>query len=89
MNIKITNASMTHDSEEGYKGHVSFEVEGHKHPYEVTLLTKKGKMWDYSLSFGKESGSEEEIFAVEKALEEDDELFDLIVEAAEDSLEQA
>ncbi|MBW7454230.1 hypothetical protein ACFOLF_08775 [Paenibacillus sepulcri] len=89
MNIKIISASMTHDAEEGYKGNVIFEVEGHKYPYEVTLLTKKGKMWDYSLSFSSESGSEEEIFAVEQAIEEDDEIFDRIVEAAEDSLPQS
>ncbi|BBH22176.1 hypothetical protein Back11_35210 [Paenibacillus baekrokdamisoli] len=87
MNITILHKSMNQEPDESYKGQVIFEVEGHSQPYEVILLTKKGKVWDYSLSFAKESGTEEEIFAVEKAIEEDDELFDQFIDAVDDALE--
>ncbi|MFC5649381.1 hypothetical protein ACFPYJ_09595 [Paenibacillus solisilvae] len=87
MNITILSKSVTQDEDENYRGQVVFEVEGHKQPYEITLLTKRGKMWDYSLSFANESGTEEEIFAVEKAIEEDDELFDQLIDAIDDALE--
>jgi hypothetical protein len=87
MKITILNKSVTQDEDESYRGQVIFEVEGHKQPYEVILLTKRGKMWDYSLSFANESGTEEDIFAVEKAIEEDDELFDQFIDAIDDALE--
>jgi len=86
MNIAIQHAEMTKEPEGGYRGRVFFEAEGHKKPYEVTLLSKKGTVWDYSLSFGKESGPEEQINAMEAALEEDDELFDSLIDAAMDKL---
>lgn len=84
MNVTIIHAEMTQDKEKGYSGSVQFEVEGHKQPYEITLqLTSiRGTTWDYSLRFAKESGSEEQIDAVEKAIEEDDDLFDLLIDAA-------
>jgi hypothetical protein len=87
MKITILNKSVTQDEDESYRGQVIFEVEGHKQPYEVILLTKRGKMWDYSLSFANEAGTEEDIFAVEKAIEEDDELFDQFIDAIDDALE--
>ncbi|WP_274653235.1 hypothetical protein [Paenibacillus humicola] len=81
MNIVIQRAEITREPEGGYRGRVLFEAEGHKRPYEVTLLSKNGSSWDYSLSFGRESGPEEQIHAMEAALEEDDELFDTLVDA--------
>ncbi|MBP3961743.1 hypothetical protein [Paenibacillus lignilyticus] len=84
MNITIIHAAMTHDKENGYKGNVQFEVEGHKHPYEITLQLNslRGTTWDYSLLFAKEPGSEEQINAVEAAIEQDDDLFDSLIDAA-------
>ncbi|MEF3302364.1 hypothetical protein [Paenibacillus sp. GYB003] len=82
MDWTITGAEMTHSKEDGYSGKVRFTLEGHRSAYEVTLLSKKGTDWDYSLSFAKESGSEQEIETAERRLEEDDELFDALVEAA-------
>jgi hypothetical protein len=86
MNINIIAARMTYNKDEGYLGHVGFEVEGHKHAYEITVFSKRGKEWDYALMFLNESGSEEDILAVEDVLEEDDELFERIVEAAKKEL---
>ncbi|RXZ78310.1 hypothetical protein EBB07_27730 [Paenibacillaceae bacterium] len=77
---------MTHSKEDGYVGQVQFNVEGHRDAYEITLQSKKGKDWSYGLHFLDRSGSEEEIFEVEEQLEEDDELFDLLVDAAKQAL---
>nr|WP_175532270.1 hypothetical protein [Paenibacillus sp. yr247] len=84
--IEILKASMEHSKEEGYIGHVEFRVEGHEHPYEITLQSKRGKDdWSYALHFLQESGKEEDIEAVEELLE-DDEWFDKLVDAAQKTL---
>jgi len=88
MNLTIKNASMTRSEEDGYVGKVVFEVEGHKQPYEVTLHSKKGREWSYGLFFAEESGSEEQLTAVEDFLEENDEWFDKLVEAAKASVQE-
>ncbi|MBO7744567.1 hypothetical protein I8J29_10190 [Paenibacillus sp. MWE-103] len=88
MKVTIIHAEMTHDRENGYRGTVQFEAEGHKHPYEISLQLNslRGTTWDYSLRFAKESGSEEQIGEVEAAIEADDELFDRLIDAAADTL---
>jgi hypothetical protein len=86
--IRVLDATMEHSKEDGYVGKVEFEVENHKKPYEITLQSKKGKEWSYSLNFLNESGSEEEIDAVEELLEENDEQFDLLVNAARSKLQE-
>jgi hypothetical protein len=83
--INIVKADMQHSKEEGYIGHVEFTVEGHAYPYEITLQSKSQKDWSYALNFSQESGKEEDIVAVEELLEED-EYFDQLVEAAQNSL---
>lgn len=82
MNIRIASAKMKHDPEDGYVGQVAFSVEGHPKPYEITLFSKKGKEWEYGLHFAEASGSEELIDEVEAYLEEHDEAFEALVEAA-------
>lgn len=87
MNIRIIEAKMSHNEQDGYLGYVHFEVEGHKQPYELTLQSEKRlDDWNYALHFLNESGSEQEIEAVERAIEEDDDFFDRLVEAALDEL---
>ena len=88
MKFKILGARMTHDSSNGYVAHVQFEVEGHKQPYEATLQSDKGNEWSHSLFFLNESGSEEEIEAVEDELDRNDELFGSLIDAAEASWNQ-
>ncbi|WP_346010324.1 hypothetical protein [Paenibacillus sp. SYP-B3998] len=83
--IEIIKASMEHSKEDGYVGHVEFTVKGHSFPYEITLHSKRNKDWSYALNFKKESGKEEDILAVEEMLEED-EYFDKLVEAAQNTL---
>ena len=87
MNINIMNAAMTHTKEEGYVGKVSFQVDGHKEPYEIMLQSKKGKEWGYALSFLAASGLDEEIDALDEFLDENDEAFDQLIDAARATLE--
>ncbi|CAH8771799.1 hypothetical protein [Paenibacillus dendritiformis] len=82
MNVTIVRADMKKDEDGSYLGHVAFQLEGFQSAYEVTLFSKKGKEWDYSLSFAGSSGSEEEIVALDDKLEEDDDLFEVLLEAA-------
>ncbi|MEK3882286.1 hypothetical protein [Paenibacillus sp. PL2-23] len=88
MRIDIMDASMTYSKEDGYVGKVQFGVEGHDNQYEITLHSKKGKEWGYGLFFLHESGKEEQLLALEDELEDNDDLFDSLVEAAKAKLEQ-
>lgn len=85
MNLKVIEASMTHNEEEGFIGRVLFQLGGQPTDYEITFYSQKGKDWGYSLSFGKESGKEEDIVAIEEMLEQDDDLFDSLLHAAKSS----
>jgi hypothetical protein len=86
ININVLEVSMTHSKEDGYVGKVHFGVEGHVNKYEIALHSKKGKEWGYGLFFLHESGKEEELLALEDLLEEDDELFDFLVDTAKEKL---
>lgn len=88
MEIHILQASMNHSMEDGYIGKVEFEVSGHKQPYEIALHSKKGKEWSYGLFFLGQSGDEEQILQLEEWLEEDDETYMKLVNAAKSSLSQ-
>jgi hypothetical protein len=83
--ITILNARMN-KNQDGYAGAVEFQVEGHKHPYEMTLYRDEDNEWEYNLLFLNESGSEEEISSVEEYLEENDEAFLRLIEAAEGAI---
>jgi len=84
--ILVLEATMQYNKGDGYVGKVGFQVEGHKLPYEITLFSKNGKEWGYGLFFLKESGNEEQLEAVEEMLEDNDEVFEQLVEAAKSSL---
>jgi len=83
LNKKLLHAEMSYSEQDGYLGKVQFEVEGHQQPYELTLQSdKRWDDWNYSLNFMRDSGREQDIEAVEQALETDDNFFDDLVEAA-------
>jgi hypothetical protein len=88
LKIIIQKAKMTHSKEDGYVGNVEFLVESHKEAYEITLYSKNTNEWSYGLHFLNASGSEEEIYAVEELLDDNDEYFDQLVDAAMASLEE-
>ena len=89
MKWTIIHAEMTITQEDGYVGKVQFSVEGHKESYEVALQSKRGKDWAYGLFFMGAAGPEDEIEAVEDELEENDEFYDALIQAARASLPQA
>jgi hypothetical protein len=84
--IRIQKAEMTYSKENGFVGNVEFLVDSHKEPYEITIYSKNQKEWSYGLHFLNASGSEEEIFAVEELLDDSDEAFNLLVDAAKAAL---
>ncbi|BFH62305.1 MULTISPECIES: hypothetical protein [Paenibacillus] len=88
MEFQIIKADMSLDEEKHYLGHVTFSLAGHQTPYEITLFSKKQNQWDYSLNFSGDSGVEEEFLKADELLEEDDDLFDALVDAALDTMKQ-
>lgn len=89
MSVKIAKASMRQNEDQHYLGQVIFELENVKSPYEISFFSKNGKDWDYNLHFTAQSGDEEEFYELDAKLEEDDELFDELLSAAWNTLEQS
>lgn len=87
MQIRILNATMTYSEQAGYVGKVDFEVEEHKQPYELTIQSRKRTEWGYALNYLHGDGIAEEIEVVDAFLDENDEAFDRLVQAAEDALQ--
>ncbi|MFS0727966.1 hypothetical protein [Paenibacillus sp. 1P07SE] len=87
--ITILSASMTYSKEDGYIGNVQFRFAGHRDAYEMALQSKKGKEWSYGLFFLDTSGREEEIFAMEDRIEEDDALFEGLIQIAMAALDSS
>lgn len=88
LSINIMDATMSYTKEDGYVGKVQFAVEGHDNEYEIALQSKRGTDWGYGLFFLHDSGKEEQLLALEEELEDNDELFELLVQAAKDKLEK-
>lgn len=63
-------------------------MEGHPAAYEITLFSKDGREWEYGLHFADMPGSEERIGAVEAYLEDNDDAFERLLEAAWETLER-
>ncbi|MDF2937627.1 MAG: hypothetical protein K0Q90_3000 [Paenibacillaceae bacterium] len=86
MELRVLNARMELTEADGYVGKVAFEVEGHMEPYEIVLQSKKGKEWSYGLFFLNQPGDEDQILDVEDWLEEDDDAYNGLIEAAKKTL---
>lgn len=82
MKVNVMEAEMHKEEDGTFLGKTMFTVEGHPEPYEITFFSKKGKDWDYSLHFAKESGSEERLLQVDAFLEESNEAFDQLLDSA-------
>jgi len=85
--IAILQAEMTYSKEDGYVGKVHFEVDSHSNKYEIALQSKRGNDWGYGLFFLHDSGKEEQLLELEERLEEDDELFEFLIAAAKEKLD--
>ncbi|RCX23615.1 hypothetical protein DFP94_1011216 [Fontibacillus phaseoli] len=89
MKLNIVQADMHKDEEGAFLGKTIFEVEGHKAAYEITFFSKKGKEWDYSLNYAHESGLEAEFVKVDEMVEQDDDQFDELLDAAMSKLPES
>lgn len=83
--ITIERAGMQRNEENHFVGYTVFSLEGQASVYEITFMSKKGKDWDYSLNFAGEPGPEEEFLKADALIEESDELFDDLLDAAIDA----
>lgn len=88
MKMNIIQAEMRKEEDGSFVGKTIFQVESHRAAYEITFYSKKGKEWDYSLNYAAESGLEEQMMAVDTWIEEDDEGFDTLLDAALHKLEE-
>lgn len=80
--ITIERAGMQRDEENNFVGYAVFAMEGQASLYEITFLSKNGKDWDYSLNFAGEPGPEEHFLKVDALIEENNELFDDLLDGA-------
>lgn len=86
MSYNIISATMHRDEEKHWLGHTVFTIGESKTEYEISFFSKNGKDWDYSLHFAGEPGAEEEFLQLDARLEEDDDLYDDLLDAAIDSI---
>lgn len=89
MNMKIVQAEMHREEDGSYLGKTIFQIESHKADYEITFFSKHRRDWDYSLHYAKEPGIEEELLAVDERIEQDDEWFDALLDAAWNTYSEA
>ncbi|WP_339314729.1 hypothetical protein [Paenibacillus sp. FSL R10-2734] len=87
MNLEIVSAEMSRKEDKSYVGRTIFTLENHKAPYEITFFSTRGTEWDYSLSFAGEPGSEEQFLETDALLENDDDLYNQLLDAALDKQE--
>ncbi|WP_440109153.1 hypothetical protein [Paenibacillus sp. QZ-Y1] len=85
MNIEIIRTEMRREGEKSFVGNTVFRVEGEKSVYEITFMSKNGKDWDYSLHFTEQSGDEEELMRMDELLENDDDMYNQLLDAALDA----
>ncbi|WP_442956182.1 hypothetical protein [Paenibacillus sp. USHLN196] len=82
VNIEIISAEMRREDEKSFVGNTVFRTEGGKSVYEITFMSKNGKDWDYSLHFTEQSGDEDELMRMDELLENDDDLYNQLLDAA-------
>lgn len=87
MNIEIISAELSRKEDRSFVGRTIFALDNHKCPYEITFFSKRGTEWDYSLSFAGEPGSEEQFLETDALLENDDDVFNQLLDAALDKQE--
>lgn len=83
----VISATMRQEEDGTFLGQAVFNMEGQKSTFEISFFSKKGKEWDYSLHYAEGERIEEELLAIDELLEEDDDLFDMLLDAARDAME--
>ena len=87
MNLDIIKAEMKRVEDRSFVGRTVFTLENHSSAYEITFFSTRGTEWDYSLSFAGEPGSEEQFLEVDSLLENDDDVYNQLLDAALDTQE--
>ena len=87
MSPVIISAEMNRKEDRSYVGRTIFTLDNHKAPYEITFYSTRGTEWDYSLSFAGEPGSEEQFLETDELLENDDDVYNALLDAALDKQE--
>lgn len=87
MKVEIFSAEMGRKEDRSYVGRTIFTLENHKAQYEITFFSTRGTEWDYSLSFAGEPGNEEQFLETDALLENDDEVYNQLLDAALDTQE--
>lgn len=87
MEIKIISAEMRRHEDRSFVGKTIFSMDNHKANYEITFFSTRGTEWDYSLSFAGEPGSEEQFLETDAVLENDDDAYNQLLDAALDAQE--
>ena len=85
MKIEIIRAEMRREDEKSFVGSTVFKTDDDKSVYEITFMSKNGKDWDYSLHFTEQSGDEEELLKMDELLENDDDVYNQLLDAALDA----
>lgn len=87
MKLNIIEASMTKEADGSYLGKTIFTADENEIKYEITFFSKRGKDWDYSLHYADEPGNEELLLAVDAYIEQSDDAFDDLLDAALNTME--
>lgn len=87
MNLEIIKAEMKRVEDRSFVGSTVFTLANHSSAYEITFFSTRGTEWDYSLSFAGEPGSEEQFLEVDSLLENDDDVYNQLLDAALDAQE--
>lgn len=86
MSYKIIRATMGKNEDNEWLGSTVFTIDESPVEYEISFYSKRGKDWDYSLHFAGEPGEEEEFLKLDARIEEDDDLFDDLLDTAIDTI---
>ncbi|WP_410511383.1 hypothetical protein PaeBR_14945 [Paenibacillus sp. BR2-3] len=87
MMVEITAADMRRNEDGSFVGKTIFSLDNHKAKYEITFFSKRGSEWDYSLSFADEPGNEEQFLQTDALLENNDDVYNQLLDAAIDAQE--
>ncbi|MBP1903926.1 hypothetical protein J2Z32_000543 [Paenibacillus turicensis] len=88
MKINVVAASMKKEADGSFLGKTIFQANEDPTKYEITFFSKRGKDWDYSLHYADEPGNEELLLAVDAHIEQSDEDFDQLLDAAWNSMDE-
>lgn len=88
MKLNIIEASMKKEADGSFLGKTIFQANEDTTKYEITFFSKRGKDWDYSLHYSDEPGNEELLLDVDTHIEQSDEAYDLLLDAAWNSMDE-